>query len=343
MTEIIEVSMYEEIDRVSEFIKNPAFEAYINLEGVFQGIERFIGDNVPKLFNVLSSKSIEKCLFTRLSLRRQSGTWDEAVILVSEGVVIGIYAVVDGSEVAGSEALDRIAQNMNKGLYSMAIMEVIELPRDFTERRLDVKIEKLVSIKEAEKAKKKTEEKPREERVEEKTRTRPKPVLQQPAKTIPIDASVEKTKVLPESEFRRFYQAVLRRAMGLPLPPPETKPSIEREEETSKPLPKPLDEMLKYEEPLLDLIDVLTPVIHSSKTNISTLKFTGDRKKLYIEVNASKLGLLMKKEKMMEIARMIGENVKKILNEKYSNLGLTDIEITVKHGWDVIKLTYKIK
>ncbi len=338
LPEIIEISMYEDTDKVSEFIRNPAFEAYINLEGVFQGIERFIGENVPKLFSVISDKSIGKCLFTRLSLRRHSGNWDEAVILVSEGVVIAVYAIVDGSEVIGADALDRIVQNMNKGLYSSAIMEVIELPRDFTERRLGVDLEKIASIKRVE-----AEKRVREKAVAEVKKAKPKAVVQQPTKTIPIDTSVEKTKVLPQTEFRMFYQAVLRKSIGLPVTPPETTSTGKEKAVEEEAIPKTLDELLYYEKPLLDLIDVLTPVIHSSKTNISMLKFTSDKKKLLIEVNASKLGLLMKKEKMTEIAKMIAENVTKIIKDRYNELGLTDIEITVKHGWDVIKLTYKVK
>ena len=43
MSEVIEIKMHEDIDRASEQLRNPAFGAYINLEGIFYGVERIVG------------------------------------------------------------------------------------------------------------------------------------------------------------------------------------------------------------------------------------------------------------------------------------------------------------
>ncbi len=329
------IDIYKDLDKVSKSIRNPAFEAYINLEGIFQGIDRFVSDSVNNLLKVISSKSLDKCIFCKLSLKKKTGSWDEAVLFLCEKTLMGIYGIFDGEEYNGAQALGSFSEKINAKEYSTAIIEYIELPKDFVKRRLKIEIPRPASTVKEDKGVKK--ELPKTIVANENIQYTPT------SGTIPIETSVEKTKVLPSEELEKFYKAFIEKVV-LPKRGVYVVSSEEKTLDKEKPLVNNVEELIKLETPLLKLVESLTPLVQANKMNITMMKISGDHKSILIEVNVSKLGLLMKKEKMHEIAKTVTEKAIEVIN-KNKHEGLTsvkEVRVTVKHGWDVIKMNKKV-
>ncbi len=329
------LDIYKDLDKVSKSIRNPAFEAYINLEGVFQGIDRFVGNSVNNIMKVIGNRSLNKCIFCKLSLKKKTGSWDEAVLFLCEKTLMGIYGIFDGEEYNGVQALGSFSEKIDAKEYSTAIIEYIELPKDFVKRRLRIEIPKQVStVKEGKEVKK---ELPKTIIANENIQYTPT------SGTIPIETSVEKTKVLPTEELEKFYKAFIEKVV-LPKRGVYIIPSEEKKLDKEKPLVNNVEELIKLETPLLKLVESLTPLVQANKTNITMIKISGDHKSILIEVNVSKLGLLMKKEKMLEIAKAVTEKAIEVISKnKHEELtSVKEVRVAVKHGWDVIKMSKSV-
>ena len=145
MSEVIEIKMHEDIDRVSEQLRNPAFEAYINLDGTFYGVERVVGDTVSKIFNIILDKSKGKCFYIRISLRgKETSKWDELVSVICGSTIFAAYGTIDGKEEVGGNIVSKIVEKINNKYYVSALLEFIELPLDFPVKRFGVSIESVI-------------------------------------------------------------------------------------------------------------------------------------------------------------------------------------------------------
>jgi len=323
--EVIEIKMHEDIDRASEQLRNPAFGAYINLEGIFYGVERIIGDTVSKIFKIVLDKSKDKCFYIRISLRsKETNKWDELVSIICGSTIIAAYGTIAGKEEIGGNVVSKIVEKINNKYYVSALLEFIELPLDFPVKRFGVSIESVI------------EESPvvEEKRIEKSLVSRetithtPGP---SPASTISIRSSMEKTQILPKTVMKKFYQKIL------PRIPSMTRP---REESFSeKSITETIHDVLSYEKHLLRIMEEIINNTFPGEVNISTLRIRRRGNRLLAEVNVAKLGLVMKREKMMKIATLIADLIRKIINENREYLKFKGVDVIVKHGWDLVKVS----
>ncbi len=327
MPEVIELRLHEEIDRVSKQLKNPAFGAYINLEGVFHGVERIIGESVPKVFKIITEKSRGKCYYIRASFRRSPNNWDELEIIICGNQVVAANGVIDGKEMSGSDVMAAITDNVNNKAYNSAILELIELPVNFAVKRFGISIE----LEEAH---------PPEEEVKAKEigvveAQAPENIQES---TISIETSIEKTHVLPREVMKKFYQKMFTR-----IPPPVIERHPPRPEEKLKPIRENIDEILGYEKEFLKIMEEIVNTNEPRRyMNISTLRIKRHGDKLLVEVHVTKLGMIMKKEKMTKIAMEVAELIKKTINTDYLRRKFNEITVVAKHGWDLVKINTKI-
>ncbi len=316
--------MHEDIDRISQQLRNPAFGAYINLEGVFHGVERVVGETVSRIFNIIFERSRDKCFYVRISLRgKETSKWDELVIIVCGSTIIAAHGSVGGEEESGSNIVSSIVDGLNKKMYTSAIVEFIELPIDFVAKKFGIAIESIIEegVTSAEAIKKTM--------VSKETVT-PQPEAI-PASTISIRSSMEKTQILPREVMKKFYQKILPRIPTIPSPREEV---IEEER-----IVETLDDVLVYEKHLLKIMEEIVSNTSPGEANISMLRIRRRGKRLLVEVSVAKLGLVMKREKMMKIATLVADLVQKIISENNKELKFKGIDVVVKHGWDLVKIS----
>ena len=345
----LEINLYEDIGYVSEQMAKPSFEAYITIEGVFQGIERVSGDRVPEIFSILFEKAAGRCLYVRISLRRRAAAWDEAALLVCGSVIMGAQGVVGDEELSGASVLEKIVNGINTGAYTAAILELTELPPDFLEKRLGVKVSKPAmeqkpvhrgetGLGEITTVKPRAPEKPAPpspvaEAVEEK----PGPGEVKPSSTIPVQTGFEKTRPLPLEEARKFYPRV-------PKPVPRRGVVIEekKEEAVAEQRPVELQRVLEIEKPIMEISGKVTEISRSENIGFSTVRIRGENSLLLVEVMVTKVGLLKKRDRMMKVATALADALETILSTKYRDTGIKNIQVIVRHGWDAVKVTRKL-
>ncbi len=337
MDQPVEITVHENIEELSEKIKSPTFEAYKTLEGVFQGIERVIGDQIPKIFEELTERSSHKCLYVRLSLRKKSGAWDEGILLICNKKVLASHGVFDEKNYSGRESLEILARNINQDMYTAGLIEITELPIRFIKERLGVKIEEAVAEKEEEvKARKppRLAAKPREEKIEEVIEGAEKTSV-----TIPVEMSMEKTKILSVEEAKKFLPPTIAPIMNIPgVKPPETI----KEEKVKKPAkPLKIEEVMSVEDSILELNDRLIDLSSREKIHIIQAVVMGGYEELTIEIAITKLGLVNKRAKMIKIAETIAKVLEDILSKQRSPF--RRITVIVRHGYDAVKITREVK
>ncbi len=347
----LEVNLYEDIGYVSEQMTKPSFEAYITIEGVFQGIERVSGERIPDVFSILFEKASGKCLYVRLSLRRKAATWDEAVLLVCGSVVMGAQGVVEDEELSGAAVLEKIVNGINNGVYTAAILELTELPTDFLEKRLGIKLGKAVAEKKpVEKKEEKLGElatvKPKPEKPVKPAPAPPVPVVPReermeevkPSATIPVGESMAATRPLPVEEVRKFYPKAPRL-----LPPRGVMVEEKPVEEKRVPAePVGLEKVLAIEKPILEVSSKVTEISRSENIGFSTVRIRGENNLLLVEVTVTKVGLLRKRDRMLKVATALADTLVSVLSTKYSGVGINNIQVIVRHGWDAVKVVRKI-
>ena len=325
MSEVVEIKMHEDIDRISEQLRNSAFGAYINLEGIFYGVERIIGDTVSKIFKIILDKSKGRCFYIRVSLRdRETSKWDELISVICGSTIIAACGTIAGKEEVGSNIVSKIVEKINNKNYISAILEFIELPLNFPVKRFGVSIETVIEESPA------VEEKKIEKSLISRETIADTPVPS-PASTISIRSSMEKTQVLPKSVMKRFYQKIL------PRIPSMTRPREKSFSERS--IIESMHDVLSYEKYLLKIMEEILDNTFSGEVNIPILRIRRGGERLLAEVNVTKLGLVMKREKMMKIATLIADLIKKIVNENSEYLKFKGVDVIVKHGWDLVKIS----
>jgi hypothetical protein len=323
----VELEYYDGIDEVSEKIQSSAFEAYITLEGVFQGVTRIIGDEIIGIFKELIDKSRGKCIYNRISLRRSDGSWDEVSVLVCNGIAVAAAGEIGGERVLGSRALRQLAIYINRNTYTAGVIEVTELSADFVKKRLGIDISKLGRVEAI------------EEKKPERLTTPPKPKEIEelvggkeiaPATTIPVETSISKTAPLPISEARKFLPPHLLPAISTPR---ETREIIE--ERKAKPVK--ISEALLIDKPVLEFSDRVIKYAFDNRISISQVVIRGEPKDLEIEVTVTRLGLTRKREKMINLANSIADLMEDISVK--NNVSLNRLTVIVRHGYDAVKVS----
>lgn len=323
MSEVIELKIHEEADKASKQLMNPAFEAYINLEGVFQGVERVVGDTVSKIFRIILDKSRDKCFYIRISLRgRETSKWDELSLIICGSTVIAASGTIDGKEKIGGEILSRIIEKIRNKYYASALLEFIELPLDFPVKRFGISIESIIGDYSA------IEERKARKSVVSRI-TAPPTASASPASTIPIKSGMEETQILPRNAMKKFYQKILPRLPSIARPREE---AVIEETVTES-----IDDVLYYERRFLKIMEIIVNNIPPSEANISVIRIRRRGNRLLVEVNVAKLGLVMKREKMMKIANLVMDLIGNILSRDSNHLKFEGVDVIVKHGWDLVK------
>lgn len=325
MSEVIELKIHEEADKASKQLMNPAFEAYINLEGVFQGVERIVGDTTSKIFRIILDKSRSKCFYIRISLRgKEASKWDELSLIICGSTVIATCGIVDGEEKVGGEILSRVIEKIRNKHYASALLEFIKLPLDFLVKRFGISIESIIGDYTA------IEERKVRKSVVSRI-TAPPTAGSSPASTIPIKSGMEKTQILPRNAMKKFYQKILPRQSTIARP---------REEAViEETITESIDDVFYYEKHFLKIMEIIVNNIPPSEANISVIKIRRRGHRLLAEVNVAKLGLVMKREKMMKIANLVMDLIGNILSRDSTYLKFEGIDVIVKHGWDLVKIS----
>lgn len=330
--EIVEIEFYEGVDNVSEKLKNSTFIAYINLHGSFQGVTRVSGDTISHSLKEILNKSSNRCLFNRISLKRNS-EWDELLLMICNALVIACYGDIGGKEIIGGKALEEAIRRINENAYSKGIIETIETPTKLVEEQLGVKIEAItekpveeIKPEAPQKTSLKTEEKPPEieEVIEEGLET---------AATIPVETSVSKTEMLPEQK------EIPPEHMGLPIPQPRIEEK--REEKTISKKPMVIEEISRLDKPLMDLSERLLDLASSENINILNAVVKGDPDILEIEMTVAKLGFGRKREKMLRLTNSLADLFTDILIKNHAPQ--KELIVVVRHGYDAVKIVRKIK
>ncbi len=336
MNQVVEIEVHENIEELSEKVKSPTFEAYKTLEGVFQGIERIIGEQIPTILKELTDRSSKKCLYIRLSLRRKTGIWDEGVLLLCNGKVLASHGVFNEKEEIGKKALELLAKNINQDLYTAGLIEITELPIRFIRDKLGVKLEEVGLEKEKPKEEKQPRliSKPKEEKIEEIIEGEEKTSV-----TIPVEISTEQTKILTVEEAKRFLPPSIAPLISVP----GVKPPTPEERETPKKEAKPvrMEEIISIEDSILELNDKLIDLSNKEKIHILQAVVMGSYDELTVEIAITKLGLVNKRAKMLKIA----ESIANILQEVLSRDGapFKRVTIIVRHGYDAVKITRELQ
>jgi uncharacterized alkaline shock family protein YloU len=323
----VELEYYDGIDEISEKIQSSVFEAYITLEGVFQGVTRIIGDEIVGIFKELIDKSRGKCIYNRVSLRRNDGSWDEISVLVCNGIAIAAAGEINGERVLGSKALRQLAIYINKNIYTAGVIEVTELSADFVKKRLGIDVSKLGRVEAIEERKsEKPAASPKHKEIEELVSE--KEIA--PATTIPVETSISKTAPLPISEAKKFL-------------PPHLLPVISTLRETREVIeerkikPVKISEALQIDKSVLEFSDRVVKYAFDNRISISQIIVRGEPKNLEIEVTVTRLGLTRKREKMINLANNIADLMEDIFAK--NNTSLNRLTVVVRHGYDAVKVS----
>lgn len=330
--QIVELELYDRIDDISEKIRSSAFEAYITLEGVFQGIIRIIGEEIASVFKELIDKSRKKCIYSRISLRKESGSWDELGVLVCNGVAIAAAGEIDDEKLIGTSLLEKIASRINENVYTAGVIEITEVPLDFVRKRLGINVNDIVSVKPEEKItprKPSSQAKPSRE-IDKLSESREIA----PATTIPVETSISKTAPLPISEARQLLPPHILPALGL------TRGRREEIHEEKELKPIRISEALSIDQPILEFSDKMIKYAFENQINISQALIKGDNENIVVEVTVTRLGLMRKRDKMLSLANNIADFMQEIFLKNKTNI--RKISVIVRHGYDAVKVTREL-
>jgi len=335
-----EMEYVENIDALSEKLKDPFIQAYINLNGVFQGVTRYTGDELINIFHELS-KPKQTCYYYRLSFRK-NGKWDELGVIVCGDTIIACHGSIDDEESTGLKALQKIVENINSMKYTHGIVEAIEIAPRFIEERLGVEVGKLFKEeKPVEEAVtqptpslvtevKHEEVKPVEEKAEEKAET------SEVVATIPLESSMTRTETLPERivESKEVQPEIAEKPIEEVVPKPEA--PIEQ------PIYKPLviEEALSFDKVIIDFSENLSKIISGENIGLTDAVIRGDQDRIEVETTVTKLGWSKRREKMIKIAEEIANALTSILQK--NNAPQREVIVTVKHGYNAVKISKKI-
>lgn len=330
--ELVEIKVHERLDELSKKICSSSFEAHITLEGIFQGIERVIGDKIPHVFKMLAEKSKDTCIFDRINLKRRTSSWDEVVLLLCNGIVIGAYGEINGQRLYGYKLLEQLSYNINNNVYSHVIIEETLLPSEFVKKYLSLKgfKEKKQTLKPGGQ-----EEKPVKPVVKVDAYAKTTQLNIPLASTIPVETSLDKTKVLP----RR------------PLPPGFVPPKFialtdtqkhEAEEEDIAGSKKPMNIYLVMglSDKVLDLSNRLVELaeIESIGVSYSSLSYNGTA--YVLETNVTRVGFIRKYEKIRKIAEKIASILIECMGD--SPLKFDRVIVILRHGFDTVRVVKKV-
>ncbi len=332
--ESVEIQVFDGIEEVSEKIKQSTFEAYMTLEGVFQGIERIMGDQIPQVLKEITDRTHRKCLFARLSLRKRDGKWDEVILLVCNKIVMVAHGNIDDEELSGKDCLVKLAFNINRNVYTIGMIELTELPVSFIERRLGVSLELIGMPKEVE------EEKPKKPKLAVKPKREVEELIEggeKPSMTIPVETSLEQTKILTVEEARKFLPPTLVPALNIP----GVKRVVEEEKKVeAKAKPLKIREIIDLDKAIIELSDKLLDLAGAERINILQAIVTGGLDELIVEITITKLGLTRKRAKMLSIANSIADTFHEIMSR--DNKGFKKVTVIVRHGYDAVKVTREL-
>ncbi len=331
--ESVEIQVYDGIEDASEQIKQSTFEAYMTLEGVFQGIERIVGDQIPAVLKEITERTRKKCLFARLSLRRTDGKWDEAILLVCNRIVMAAHGIIDSKELSGKACLSRLASNINLNIYTIGMIELTELPLSFIEKRLGISLEAIGMTERVE------EERPKKPKLAVKPPKEVEEIIEgegKPSMTIPVETSIEQTKVLTVEEARRFLPPTMVPALNIP----GVKKLVEEREETVQSKPLKIREIVELDNVIMHLSDKLMDMAGSERINILQAVVAGGLDELVVELSITKLGLTRRRAKMISLANSIADTFKDILSRE--DRGFKKITVIVRHGYDAVKVTKEL-
>jgi len=335
-----EMEYVENIDTLSEKLKDPFIQAYINLNGVFQGVTRYSGEELINIFHELS-KAKHTCYYYRLSFRK-NGRWDELGVLVCGSTFIACYGSIDDEESIGLKALQKIVENINLMKYTHGIVEIIEIMPHFIEERLGVELKKFFKEeKPVEEAitpptptlvteVKHEEVKPVEEKAEEKIET------SEVVATIPLESSMTRTETLPEKviESKEVQPEMFEKPVEEVIPKPEAP--------LEQPIYKPLviEEVLSFDKVIIDFSENLSKIISGENIGLIDAVIRGDQERIEVEASVTKLGWSKRREKMFKIAEEIANALTSILQK--NNAPQREVIITVKHGYNAVRVIKKI-
>lgn len=325
----IELEYYERLNDVSIKLKDTALQAYISLNGVFIGLNRYSGKDIVDIYKSIIRES-NRCFFHRISLRR-NGEWDEVLLIICGKLIIASYGFVENREAFGKELLENVVNNINANKYTHCVLETMEIPLKLIEEKLGIDVksivieEKVVEEKpvEIEKPSLKTEEKPVEiEKIVEEMTTR------ETVATIPIETSVSRTETIPEEKVveREKVETAL-----IEKPSPETyirKPVV-------------LEEITQLDKPVIEFSDKLVSLADRESIGLTNVVVYGDQDKLDVEIVVSKIGWSKKRERMIKLAENIADILSNILLKH--NAPQRELTVTIRHGLNAVKISKKTK
>ncbi len=329
--DLVEIKVHERLDELSEKICSSSFEAHITLEGIFQGIERVIGDKIPHVFKMLAEKSNNTCIFNRINLKRRTSNWDEVVLLLCNGIVIGAHGEINGQRLHGYKLLEQLSYNVNNNVYSHIIIEETLLPSEFVKKYLN-----LEGFEE-----KKQMLTPREQEEESarpitkingyaKTTQLNIPI----ASTIPVETSLDKTKILP----RR------------PIPPGFVPPKFIANTDTqsrdtgeddivASKKPMNIYLVIGLSDKVLDLSNRLVELAEIEGVGVSYSSLTYNGSAYVLETNVTRVGFIRKYEKIRKIAEKIASILIECMED--SPLEFDRVIVILRHGFDTVRVVKK--
>ena len=329
--ELVEIKVHERLDELSKKICSSSFEAHITLEGIFQGIERVIGDKIPHVFKMLAERSKDTCIFNRINLKRRTSSWDEVVLLLCNGIVIGAHGEINGQRLYGYKLLEYLSYNVNNNVYSHIIIEETLLPSEFVKKYLNLEgfEEKKQMLKPREQGEGSAEPIKKVNGYAKTTQ------LNIPiASTIPVETSLDKTKVLP----RR------------PLPPGFVPPkfiadmdtqSRETGEDDIVASKKPMNIYLviSISGKVLDLSNRLVELAEIEGVGVSYSSLTYNGSAYVLETNVTRVGFIRKYEKIRKIAEKIASILIECMED--SPLEFDRVIVILRHGFDTVRVVKK--
>lgn len=328
MGSVFEVEVHEEVDRLSELIKEASFIAYVNLHGSFQGIMRVVGEELTRSLVEIAGKAVDKCLYTRFGLKAND-YWDEIYLLMCNNVIIGVHGEVGKTEKFGKKCLEEVVNKVNVGAYSRGVIELVEIPLKLVEEQLHVSLVKEV--------KPPVEAKPAV--PEPRLTTPPKPpeierAVEGISETIPIETSVSRTESLtPVKPPEEAVKPTLPVLKPIETPPPGVEvPSIK---------PMVIEEIGRtLDSAILDFSDRLSQLTNRENVGVTLAMVAGDPDKLEIEVSVARLGIMKKKERMLKLAESIANLMYEIVAGRKGSQ--KEIIVTIKHGFEAVRVTKKV-
>ncbi|MET1159452.1 MAG: hypothetical protein ABWW65_00690 [Thermoprotei archaeon] len=289
-----EIKYHNEIDSISDKLKTPMFQAYVNIYGDFLGIIRKDGDEITDLIDEIIKSSRGRCTINRINLKHGEG-WDEGLILLCNEIVIASYSKLSKVEYCGKNALEEIVKKINKGIYAYAFAEITEISEELVEKYLGVPLKKERSV----------------ETGERKEETLPQAIIEE--ETLPIEASTSDAETVSEKEVLEEKSLST------------SELDIASEERGIR-----LEEVIKLDRAMLSFMDKLVELSDKENIYVSSAIIRCTRDRLEVEVFVSKLGL-SEKEKMLEAANNILNIISSILEE--TGASQREIYVIVKHGY----------